>query len=161
MNRLFNGARLVALGLLILPLLSMPAFAAHVFHAEMTGDQEVVPSGSTAFGMATLIMDDAMTQIAYTVNFVGLDAPLTSCAFFLGGPDEVGTEVMDLPGPSPMAGIWYIDEPTATALMEESLYINVFTDPEMFPDGEIRGNFTLALVGDEPSSLDRVKALYR
>lgn len=161
MNRLVNGARKVALGLLILPLLAVPAFSAHVFHAEMTGDQEVVPSGSTGFGMATLIMDDAMTQIAYTVNFTGLDAPLTSCAFFLGAIGEVGTEIMNLPGPAPMAGIWVIDEVTAAALMEESLYINVFSDMEMFPDGEIRGNFTLTLVADEPTSLDSVKALYR
>ena len=51
MERLIKASRLIVLGLLVLPLLTAPAMAAHVFHAEITGEQEVVPSGSTAFGI--------------------------------------------------------------------------------------------------------------
>lgn len=153
--------RLAVLGLVVLTLLAVPALAERVYEADLTGDQEVVPSGSTAFGHATLIMDDAMTEIAYTVNFAGLDAVQTAAGFFLGAPGTVGPEVLTLPVDVPLAGIWYVDEEVAMALDNEELYINIFSDPELFPDGEIRGNFTLTIVADEAVSWDEVKALYR
>jgi hypothetical protein len=49
----------------------------------------------------------------------------------------------------------------AQALMDETLYVGVFSDAGMFPDGELRGNFTMTIVADEPASLEQVKALYR
>lgn len=161
MKRSINVRALAVLGMLVLSLLAMPAWAEQVFQADMTGEQEVVPSGSTAFGTATLIMNDALNQIAYTVNFAGLDAAQTAAGFFLGAAGEVGSQVMALPMGSPLAGIWEIDPEVAAALMDESLYINVFTDPGLFPDGEIRGNFTLTIVDNQTTSLDNIKALYR
>lgn len=161
MRNLFNARRLAALGLLAAALLALPAFADYVFDADMTGEQVVVPSGSTAYGHATLIMNDAMTQVAYTVNFAGLDAGLTSTGFFIGVPGTVGPEVMTLAGDSPMAGIWMIEPVAAASLLDEAMYVNVFSDGTRFPDGEIRGNFTLTIVAEEPASWDNVKALYR
>jgi hypothetical protein len=161
MKTLLNSRYMAALGLLVMALLAMPAFADYVFDADMTGDQVYQPSGSTAYGHATLIMNEAQTQIAYTVNFAGLDAGLTSTALFRGAPGTVGTEALLLPGDSPMAGIWNVDGDSAAALMDEAFYINVFSDGDRFPYGEIRGNFTLTIVADEPTSWDNVKALYR
>ena len=161
MRSLINVRNLVLVGLLALPLLAVPAFAEYVFEADLTGEQEVVPSGSTAFGHATLIMNDALTEIAYTVNFAGLDAVQTAAGFFLSAPGTVGPEALTLPVDVPLAGVWEIDEQIASALLDEALYVNVFSDGDLFPDGEIRGNFTLTIVADEPVSWDGVKALYR
>lgn len=160
MKSLVN-VRILLLSLLAVALMAAPVLAEHIFEAEMTGDQEIVPSGSTAYGMATVIMNDAMTQIAYTVNFAGLDAPQTGAGFFIGANNEEGTEVFALPVDVPLAGIWQITPEIADALLNEGFFINIFTDMEMFPYGEIRGNFTSTMVEDEASSLDQVKALYR
>jgi hypothetical protein len=157
----FVNVRILLMSLMALSLMAAPAFAEYIFEAEMTGDQEIVPSGSTAYGMATVIMNDAMTQIAYTVNFAGLDAPQTAAGFFMGANNEEGTEVLSLPVDVPLAGIWEITPEIAEALLDEGFYINIFSDMEMFPHGEIRGNFTNTMVQDEASSLDQVKALYR
>jgi hypothetical protein len=142
-------------------LVTAPALAERVYEAAITGDQQVVPSGSTAYGTATLIMNDAGTWINYTVNFAGLDAPFSRAAFFLGAPGTVGPEALALDGDAPLAGTWLIDEEVANALFNEELYINVFSDDVMFPDGEIRGNFTLTIVAEEAVSFDQVKSLYR
>lgn len=155
------NVRNILMSLTILTLAAAPVLAEQVYEAELTGEQEIVPSGSTAFGMATLIMNDAMTQIAYTVNFAGLDAAQTGAGFFLGAPGTAGTLALELPVNVPLAGIWNIDAEIAAALMEESLYVNIFSDPVLFPNGEIRGNFTLRIVADEAASLDSIKALYR
>ncbi len=142
-------------------LAAAPVMAERVYEADLTGDQEVVPSGSTAFGHATLIMNDAMTWINYTVNFAGLDATFSHAGFFVGEVGTVGPEALALGGNAPLAGTWYVDAEVANALFEERLYVNVFSDDEMFPDGEIRGNFTLTIVADEAVSFGDVKALYR
>lgn len=160
MNTSLN-VRVILMSFAALLLLAAPVLAEQVYEAELTGEQEIVPSGSTAFGMATLIMNDAMTQIAYTVNFAGLDAVQTGAGFYLGAPGSEGPLALALPVNVPLAGIWEIDEEIASALMAESLYVNIFSDSELFPNGEIRGNFTLRIVADEASSLDSIKALYR
>lgn len=154
-------ARSLLLGCFVLTLLVSPALAEYVFEATMTGDQVVPASDSTGYGMATLIMNDAMTEIAYTVNFAGLDAAQTAAGFFSGTPDMVGTEVMTLPVGSPLSGMWMVTPEIADALMNDGLYISIFSDSAMFPDGELRGNFSMVIVSDEAASLDQIKALYR
>ena len=142
-------------------LAAAPALAERVYEADLTGDQVATPSGSTAFGHATLIMNDAMTWINYTVNFAGLDAPFSHAGFHIGAVGTEGPEVMALAGNAPLAGTWYVDEAAANALFNEELYVSVFTDDEMFPNGELRGNFTLTIVAEESVSFGDVKALYR
>lgn len=156
-----NAIPKMTMALVFVAILALPALADTVFEADMTGDQEVPASGSTAFGHATLFMNDAGTEIAYTVNFGGLDAPQTAAGFFMGDPGTVGTEIMTLPVGSPLAGIWTITPEMAEAMMNESIYVNIFSDAELFPNGEIRGNFTLTIVPNDAASLDEVKALYR
>lgn len=159
MNQLRKLSFLVALA--AMTMLAGPVLAEYVYEADLTGSQEIVPSGSTAFGHATLIMNDAMTEVAYTVNFAGLDATQTGAGFFVGPAGAVGIEVMTLPVDVPLAGIWSITPDIAAALLDESLYVNIFSDMVMFPDGEIRGNFSQTIVADEEASLGQVKALYR
>jgi hypothetical protein len=161
MATLLNTRRLILVGALATLLFAMPALAASVFECNLTEDLVTPPSGSTAFGHAVLVMDDAGTEIAYTLNFAGLDAAQTGAAFFTGAPGTIGTEVMALPVGNPQSGMWAVTPEIADALMTDGLYIVVFSDSEMFPNGEIRGNFTLTIVSDEETSLDQVKALFR
>ena len=151
----------VILGLLVLAVGALPAAAEYIFETSMTGDQEAPPSGSTAYGQATLILNDAMTQASYTINFAGLDAARTSVGFYIGSPGTNGTLALALPNSVPQAGIWDITPEIADAIMFDTLYVNVFSDDALFPDGEIRGNFVLILVENEVTTLDAIKSLYR
>nr|MEE4267469.1 CHRD domain-containing protein [Candidatus Krumholzibacteria bacterium] len=161
MATLLNTRRLLLIGALATLLFAVPALADSVFECNLTEDQVAPASGSTAFGHAVLVLNNAETEIAYTLNFAGLDAAQTGAAFFIGAPGTNGTEVMSLPVGNPQSGMWAVTPEIADALMADELYIVVFSDSEMFPNGEIRGNFTLTIVSDEETSLGQVKALFR
>jgi hypothetical protein len=66
-----------ARSLLFVPLALMftagQANAAAIFHAFLTGDQEPIPTGSTATGFAEFVLNDAMTALSMTATINGLD----------------------------------------------------------------------------------------
>jgi hypothetical protein len=47
--------------------------ASTIFTATLTGDQEVVATGSLATGTATLDLNDSMTALTYDISITGLD----------------------------------------------------------------------------------------
>jgi hypothetical protein len=49
------------------------ASAATVFTANLTGNQEVPPNSSSAFGFGTFILNDAMTALTYNITVFGID----------------------------------------------------------------------------------------
>jgi len=158
MKTILNVRVLIA-ALLLMPLLAVPAMADYVFEANLTGDQPVPPTDSGAYGVAALIMDDAQTQITYTVNYTALYGEMTACGFYFGAEGAVGDMALELPLEVPLAGTWVITPEIADALLTEGLYLNISSD--LYPDGEIRANLSAPLVDDESSSLDQIKALYR
>ena len=57
----------------LLALCSANASAVVIFTANLTGSQEVPSNASTATGSATLVLNDAMTALTYSVTVFGLD----------------------------------------------------------------------------------------
>lgn len=63
--------RIVALGLLVT--FAAVANADTVFTAVLDGAQEVPPNSSTAFGSATLVLNDAQNRLEISISTTGLD----------------------------------------------------------------------------------------
>ena len=135
--------------------LALNAGAATIFTANLTGSQEVPPSGSPGTGSETAILNDAMTQLTVMLTFSGLEtndtmAHIHCCAPpgvnaavvlpFTGFPigvtsgtyDHTFTLATDLTGITPDAFL--------AALMAGTTYSNIHT--AQFPGGEIRGQLT-------------------
>ena len=148
------------LTLTLLAFVATPALAETVFEGTLTGAQEVPPNVSTAYGVATIILNDAMTEAAYTVNFAGLDGGAQTGAHFHMAPaGSNGPVVFALALGSPLAGIWAISAEHAEALMNEEIYVNIHT--EAWPGGEIRAQMVQTAVANEVSTWSQVKGAYR
>ena len=143
-------------------LMAVPAAAelAYVFEAELTGDQVVPATGSGAGGVASIILNEAMTMANYTVSFAGLEGGAqTAGHFHLAMAGENGPVVYDLGTGTPVSGMWEPTAEEAQALMDGNIYVQIHT--EGFPGGEIRGQFVQTAVGTESESLSNIKALFR
>jgi hypothetical protein len=153
-----SKSRITSFALLALVAFVAPASAETIFEAELTGSQEVPPTDSTAYGTATIILNDAQTEATYTVAFAGLDYPQTAAHFHLGAPGENGPPIFTLDLGSPLAGVWPLTVDDVTALLNEEVYVNIHT--EGYPGGEIRGDFEFVTVATEPTTWSQLKSLY-
>jgi hypothetical protein len=141
-----------------LGLLPSSVCAGSLFVANLDGTQEVPPTPTTGFGSATLTLNDAMTQIAVTLDWNSLLAGVTEADIDTAPPGATGPIVFSLAlgsgagtpdgsiDPSPQ--IFAITPAQVAELVAGNDYVNVETS--VFPTGEIRGQF---LMVPEPSSL--------
>ena len=135
------------------------AFASTTFTATLSGANEVPSNGSTATGSATVVLNDAETQITVDVNFAGLTGG-PAIAGHIHGPASPGNNaavVFAFTGfPAATSGSFeevFAITPTQVADLQNGLYyINIHTSD--FPGGEIRGWLTVPTV----SRISRVKA---
>lgn len=134
------------------------AQAAVVYEAEMTGAMVVPPSGSGAYGQATLIVNDDETLVYLTVNFAGLETPQTYAQLHIGAVGEAGTFYMELPLGTPLAQTMDFTPEIGEALANDTLIIQIAD--EEYPAGNIRGNFEFVTVRDESTNWSQVKSLF-
>lgn len=134
------------------------AQAAVVYDADLMPDAVVPESGSTAFGQATLIVNDDETFVNLTVNFDGLDSAQTGAALIVGAETEVGTMLVTLPTGMALAETLPYTPEMADALENDLLAIQIYS--EDWPDGAIRGNFSFVTVEAETNSWTQVKSLF-
>lgn len=146
-------------GALLLP---VPAHATlHFFEANLTGDQEVPPTGSPATGFGTVVLDDVALTITVDLSFSGLTTPsilahIHEAPFGVNGPIEfpldLGTALGQTSGTIatqvfPLTeGLEDVEE-----FLNAGYYFNVHS--EQFPGGEIRGQVLLVSAVPEPSTL--------
>lgn len=150
----------VLFSILLLAFAAGPALADMVFEAELMGSNEVPPVESGAYGLATIILNEAQTQASYTVIFAGLEGGAQTGAHFHMAPaDENGPVVFPLDLGSPVAGTWDISPEDAQALIDGNIYVNIHT--EGFPAGEIRGQMMFTVVATENSSWSQIKSIFR
>jgi len=130
------------------------ASAQTVFHAVLTGSQEVPANGSTATGFGTVTLNAAQNQITVDESWTGLSAPAT--ASHIHGPAGVGTNANVLFPFSAVPAVTsgsipeqsFSITPTQVGYLENGLlYMNVHD--ATFPGGEIRGQLVLT---PEPST---------
>lgn len=138
-------------------LMAAPALAETQFTAVLNGG--AAGTTSPAMGSATLVLNDDLDEVTYTIEYSGLLGTETAAHFHNAGPAETGPVVEPLPATNPKTGTWMIEPDEVVELLAERIYINIHTD--MFPAGEIRGNVTFDVVPTEEQSLSEVKSDFR
>jgi hypothetical protein len=111
-----------------------------LFVANLTGAQEVGPTGSTATGVGSVIFDPATNGIIYRLqsNVVGATAAhIHQAPIGVSGPVIVPFTLVG----SVASGTATLTADQATALQAAGLYMNVHSPT--FPSGEIRGQLLL------------------
>jgi hypothetical protein len=113
-------------------------------------------SGSSGSGGATLVLNEAGTELSYNISYTGLTGP--ELAAHIHAPD--GSIIHHLPLGSPKVGVWsnpgFID---IVNLRADNLFILIHTEAN--PGGELRGNITSQELPVEAGTWGRIKALYR
>ncbi len=109
--------------------------------AELTAHAEVPANPSQAHGTAALSLDTQSRNLAWTIHFAGLSAPL-SAAHFHGPATTSGNAGILVPidaskGQSPLTGFATLTQPQVDELLAGRWYINLHT--RTYPGGEIRG----------------------
>jgi hypothetical protein len=141
MGYLFSVCLAVAVG-------TFAASADTYFTGNLTGGQEVPPTGSTATGFGRVTLNSAETQITASVYYSNLGTGVT--AGHIHGPAAVGANAPILFNLNPTAGgtsgsvvaATFAVSPTQVADLKAGLwYFNIHTTG--FPGGEIRGQITV------------------
>ena len=152
-------------------LVTVGATRAHAdtnFTAMLSGLNESPPNASPATGSATMVLNNAQTELTYMLSFSGLTSAQTAAHFHnddLANPSPNGGVVRGIGVGSPISGVWKNTDaqPLTPAMVVElfagRIYINVHTSN--FPAGEIRGNVIEQPVPVEAATWGRIKALYQ
>jgi len=156
-----RGMRVRPITLAFLISLAASAVAADTtFLASLDAQQNVPPiPGVTATGTATLVLNEAETELAFTITYQGLSSAEFGAHIHNARPGLNGSVVFTLPLGTPKVGTWLIPPDMVVELQAGRLYINVHTDT--YNSGEIRGNISEQQVPVESSTIGALKHRYR
>jgi hypothetical protein len=112
----------------------------------------------TATGNATLVLNEAGTELSFTVTYQGLSSAEIGAHIHNARPGLNGPIAFTLPMGTPKAGIWQIPPDMVVELQAGRLYINVHTDT--YSTGEIRGNIVIP-VPVKSETIGSLKHIYR
>ena len=131
------------------------------YTATLSGANEVPPNSSTAFGTATLILDQgADLNVPLHVEFSGLSAAQTGAHIHTAPAGSNGGVTFPLDLGSPLDTSVMFDVVSLGNLFAENLYLNIHSVE--FPGGEIRGQFVLSdTVAADQATWGSIKTLYR
>ena len=141
----------------VFSLAGFPALADTIYSAVLDGPS----SGTTsaAFGSASLNLNSEETEVAYQIEFTGLEGNEIGAHFHNASPGQDGPRLQLLMGGSPKTGIWEVGPFEVGELNAGRVYVNIHTDAH--PSGEIRGNIEFTAVPSEAASWGSVKSLYQ
>jgi hypothetical protein len=157
MNRLLMLVTLVATMLVALP------SHANLFllQGQLTGAEEVPPTGSPATGFGTVLLDDQALTITVDLSFSGLVAPSTAAhlheaPFGVNGPIEfplnLGAALGQTAGAIPRQVFPLTEgQDDVEEFLGEEYYFNVHST--QFPNGETRGQVLFVRAIPEPAGL--------
>lgn len=118
------------------------------YTATLSGDQEVPPVDTEATGTGSFTLDVDARVMVVAVSFSGLSGPITAAHFHVAPPGASGGVIIDLTEDFAGDDDGFVQGAvTFTAaqiadLDAGNVYINLHTETN--PDGEIRGQLTLA-----------------
>ncbi|MFA6440429.1 MAG: CHRD domain-containing protein, partial [Bacteriovoracaceae bacterium] len=116
--------------------------------AELLPTLEVPPISAlpNTKGFGTFTLNDAKTQVKYSVSVAGLTGPITSAGIFQGQTGTVGTMVTPLSAftNNVSTGQWQIPDSLVDDLTVGNLYVNISTPTNQ--SGEIRGQIADGLL---------------
>jgi len=137
--------------------LAIPAAAETTFEATLSGAAAGTDSPATGTVEATL--NDAQTELSYTISYSGLVAPETMAHFHNAPPGESGPPVHTLPPENPKVGTWEISAEMVSELLAGNIYVNIHT--EEHPGGEIAGWLEESSVPADATTMSQVRSLFR
>ena len=144
----------------VIALAASTAHADTTFMATLDGLQNVPPLPQvTATGSATLVLNEAGTELSFTITYQGLSSTEFGAHIHNARPGLNGSVVFTLPLGTPKAGTWQIPPDMVTELQAGRLYINIHTDT--YSTGELRGNIMEQQVPVETSTIGALKHRYR
>lgn len=140
------------------------AHAATGFQGTLSGANEVLPVITPGTGLATVILNDAGTDISWSVSYSGLTGTVTAShihkapigtngGVVIGLNPVVGTSSGSFNGTSPVTALQVAD------LMAGLYYVNIHTTT--FPGGEVRAQLEGAPTPAGKTTWGRIKKLYR
>ena len=142
---------------LAVTLLAVPALAGMRWDFFLDGETAGTPS--SAWGTASLILNDEMTEVRYDIRHFGLQGGETGAHFHDGSPGGVGARIFNLEVGEIKQGVWPLEGRDLQILLGGWVYLVVHSD--LYLGGEIRGDATTGIVPVEPATWSGVKALYR
>ena len=154
---------LVALIVVIAALVPAASFAGTGFSAVLNAAQEVPTNASTATGVGTCVLNDAQTQLTYTVMYTGLVANRTASHFHgpalagVNAPVVFGIAAAGSPSGT-ISGVWNLTPTDVANLFAGKFYFNVHS--QTYPGGEIRGQISMDVTPTRNTSWGRIKRLF-
>lgn len=159
-RRLHTAGILVLVAIGSLALSVQPALSETVFEATLDGQSNVPPRPPvSATGEAVMVLNNAQTELSYSISFTVLSSKETAAHFHNGRPRQNGPILEGLPLGSPKVGVWMVTLSDVVELFDDRVYINIHS--ATYTDGEIRGNVVETPVPIHDTTWGRVKALYR
>jgi hypothetical protein len=130
--------------------------ATHTFSANLTGAQEVPPTGSPATGQCTVTLDDVTGAVTVSGTFAGLSTPASAAHIHgLAGPGVPAGVLIPLTVPSATSGSitggGTLTGANIAGMIAGQTYVNVHST--MFSGGEIRGQILASAPATNPWSL--------
>lgn len=152
--------------LLLAALLLFPAsaLADTGFSTTLSGAEEVPPVATPATGYATLTLNNAQTQLTYSITYSGLLGTVTASHIHQA---PIGTNGGVIFGFSPplgttsgnFGGVIAVNAAQVANLLAGLYYINIHTT--QFGGGEIRGQISGDATPTHRNTWGRIKSLYR
>ena len=134
------------------------------FSVNLDGLQEFPANPSPGTGSGTLIVDNAQTQVTYSINFCNLTANRTASHIHAPAPPGVNAGVVvGLNGPAAMcgtlSGVGAVTTTIVGWMVSDSAYVNIHTGN--YPGGEIRGQIHMDPTPTRTTTWGRIKQLFR
>lgn len=135
---------MVALWASLAALTSLPATAADddiIFAAELTDDDQSIPTESPGKGYAEVRLERATLKLTWKITFSGLTSKPIAAGLY--GPENVGAnagQFLDLATrglTSPLVGSKVLTDGESQYLITGRVYVNIHTT--RYKDGELRG----------------------
>ncbi len=116
------------------------------FTATLNGVQETPANNSPGTGTATVVLNQAQTQITVTLNFGGLSGAQTAAHIHSGATGASGPVEIGLPNGNISSQVISISPAQVSTLNAGNLYFNIHSST--FGGGEIRGQILAPLAAN-------------
>ena len=151
------------LALAALLLVPSAAYSATGFSTTLSGASEVPPNASTGSGTAVVILNDAQTQLSYTVNYTGLVAGVTASHIHKAAIGVNGSVIFGFTPPlgttsGSFGGVIAVTPANVADLVGGLYYVNIHSTT--YPGGELRGQLAGDATPSQRGTWGRIKALY-
>lgn len=141
----------------------MPALADTGFSTILSGAAEVPPNASPGTGFASLTLNNAQTQLTYSITYSGLAGTVTASHIHQAAVGANGGVIFGFSPPigttsGAFGGVIAVSPAQVATLFAGLYYVNLHTSA--FPGGELRGQINMDVTPTSKGTWGRIKSLY-